>query len=187
MFAVYRIGAHLPTPGINNDELGKFLLEKGGALLGFLDIFSGGALSRLTIFALGIMPYISASIILQLLTVVIPHLTKLAKEGERGRKKIIQYTRFGTIGIGLIQSFGIAIGLEGMNRGAFVQAPGWSFRMMTQRTMSAGMVFMMWLGEQITERGVGHGISLIIFSGIVARLPAAGVETYRLFDVRSVT
>src|SRR5712692_7776365 len=187
MLAVYRIGAHIPTPGINNDELGKFLLEKGGALLGFLDIFSGGALSRLTIFALGIMPYISASIILQLLTVVIPHLTKLAKEGERGRKKIIQYTRFGTIGIGLIQSFGIAIGLEGMNRGAFVQAPGWSFRLMTMLTLTAGTAFLMWLGEQITERGIGNGISLIIFAGIVARLPAAVVETYRLFDVGQLT
>src|SRR2546428_783373 len=117
MLAVYRIGAHIPTPGINQDALSDFLQKQGGALLGFLDIFSGGALSRMTIFALGIMPYISASIILQLLTVVIPHLTKLAKEGERGRKKIVQYTRFGTIGIGLIQSFGIAIGLEGMTRG----------------------------------------------------------------------
>src|SRR5438876_12321596 len=173
MLAVYRIGAHIPTPGINNDELGKFLLEKGGALLGFLDIFSGGALSRLTIFALGIMPYISASIILQLLTVVIPHLTKLAKEGERGRKKIIQYTRFGTIGIGLIQAFGIAMGLEGMNRGAFVQSPGWGFRLMTMLTLTAGTAFLMWLGEQITERGIGNGISLIIFAGIVARLPNA--------------
>ena len=124
MLVVYRIGAHVPTPGINNDELAKFLQKEGGALLGFLDIFSGGALSRLTIFALGIMPYISASIILQLLTVVIPHLSKLAKEGERGRKKIIQYTRFGTIGIALIQGFGIAVGLEGMNGGAFVLSPG---------------------------------------------------------------
>ena len=183
MLAVYRIGAHIPTPGINNDELGKFLLDKGGALLGFLDIFSGGALSRLTIFALGIMPYISASIILQLLTVVIPHLTKLAKEGERGRKKIIQYTRFGTIGIGLIQAFGIAIGLEGMNHGAFVLDKGWGFRLMTMLTLTAGTAFLMWLGEQITERGIGNGISLIIFAGIVARLPNAVVETYRLFEV----
>jgi preprotein translocase subunit SecY len=187
MLTVYRFGAYIPTPGINNDELAKFLLEKGGALLGFLDIFSGGALSRLTIFALGIMPYISASIILQLLTVVIPHLTKLAKEGERGRKKIVQYTRFGTIGIGLIQSFGIAIGLEGMNRGAFVQAPGWSFRLMTMLTLTAGTAFLMWLGEQITERGIGNGISLIIFAGIVARLPAAVTETYQLFDVGQLT
>ena len=187
MLAVYRIGAHIPTPGINQDALSDFLQKQGGALLGFLDIFSGGALSRMTIFALGIMPYISASIILQLLTVVIPHLTKLAKEGERGRKKIVQYTRFGTIGIGLIQSFGIAIGLEGMNRGAFVQAPGWSFRLMTMLTLTAGTAFLMWLGEQITERGIGNGISLIIFAGIVARLPAAVVETYRLFDVGQLT
>jgi len=183
MLAVYRIGAHIPTPGINQDELAKFLQKEGGALLGFLDIFSGGALSRMTIFALGIMPYISASIILQLLTVVIPHLTKLAKEGERGRKKIIQYTRFGTIGIGLIQAFGIAVGLEGMNRGAFVQAPGWGFRLMTILTLTTGTAFLMWLGEQITERGIGNGISLIIFAGIVARLPAAVVQTYQLFEV----
>jgi preprotein translocase subunit SecY len=183
MLAVYRVGAHIPTPGINNDELSKFLQKEGGALLGFLDIFSGGALSRLTIFALGIMPYISASIILQLLTVVIPHLTKLAKEGERGRKKIIQYTRFGTIGIGLIQAFGIAMGLENMNRGVFVQTPGWSFRLMTILTLTAGTAFLMWLGEQITERGIGNGISLIIFAGIVARLPNAVVETYRLFEI----
>ena len=183
MLAVYRIGAHIPTPGINQDELAKFLQKEGGALLGFLDIFSGGALSRMTIFALGIMPYISASIILQLLTVVIPHLTKLAKEGERGRKKIIQYTRFGTIGIGLIQAFGIAVGLEGMNRGVFVQAPGWGFRLMTILTLTTGTAFLMWLGEQITERGIGNGISLIIFAGIVARLPAAIVETYQLFEV----
>jgi len=183
MLAVYRIGAHVPTPGINNDELAKFLLDRGGALLGFLDIFSGGALSRLTIFALGIMPYISASIILQLLTVVIPHLSKLAKEGERGRKTIIQYTRYGTIGIALIQGFGIALGLEGMNQGQFVLEPGWSFRFMTVITLTAGTAFLMWLGEQITERGVGNGISLIIFAGIVARLPSAVVQTIDLYRV----
>jgi preprotein translocase subunit SecY len=181
MLVVYRVGAHIPTPGINNEELSKFLIEKGGSLLGFLDIFSGGALSRLTIFALGIMPYISASIILQLLTVVIPHLSKLAKEGERGRKKIIQYTRYGTIGIALIQGFGIAIGLEGMNQGAFVLAPGWPFRLMTVITLTAGTAFLMWLGEQITERGVGNGISLIIFAGIVARLPSAVAQTFDLY------
>jgi preprotein translocase, SecY subunit len=183
MLAVYRIGAHVPTPGINNDELAKFLQKEGGALLGFLDIFSGGALSRLTIFALGIMPYISASIILQLLTVVIPHLSKLAKEGERGRKKIIQYTRFGTIGIALIQGFGIAVGLEGMNQGAFVLTPGWAFRLMTVITLTAGTAFLMWLGEQITERGIGNGISLIIFAGIVARLPNAIAQTYDLYQI----
>ena len=183
MLAVYRVGAHIPTPGINNDELAKFLQKEGGALLGFLDIFSGGALSRLTIFALGIMPYISASIILQLLTVVIPQLSKLAKEGERGRKKIIQYTRYGTIVIALIQGFGIAVGLEGMNQGAFVLAPGWSFRIMTVITLTAGTAFLMWLGEQITERGIGNGISLIIFAGIVARLPSAIAQTYDLYQV----
>jgi preprotein translocase subunit SecY len=183
MLVVYRVGAHVPTPGINNEELSKFLIEKGGSLLGFLDIFSGGALSRLTIFALGIMPYISASIILQLLTVVIPHLSKLAKEGERGRKKIIQYTRYGTIGIAIIQGFGIAIGLEGMNQGAFVLNPGWPFRLMTVITLTAGTAFLMWLGEQITERGVGNGISLIIFAGIVARLPSAVAQTFDLYKV----
>ncbi len=183
MLVVYRIGAHVPTPGINNEELAKFLHEQGGALLGFLDIFSGGALSRLTIFALGIMPYISASIILQLLTVVIPQLTKLAKEGERGRKQIIKYTRIGTIGIALIQGFGISVGLEGMNDGAFVLTPGWPFRLMTVITLTAGTAFLMWLGEQITERGVGNGISLIIFSGIVAQLPSAVVQTFHLYKI----
>lgn len=187
MLAVYRIGAHVPTPGINNEELFKFLTERGGALMGFLDIFSGGALSRLTIFALGIMPYISASIILQLLTVVVPHLSKLAKEGERGRKTIIQYTRYGTILIALIQGFGIALGLEGMNDGAFVLDPGWPFRLMTVITLVAGTAFLMWLGEQITERGVGNGISLIIFSGIVASLPSAVVQTFDLYQVGQIS
>lgn len=180
MLAVYRVGAHVPTPGINNEALSEFLTRQGGALMGFLDIFSGGALSKLSIFALGIMPYISASIILQLLTVVIPHLSKLAKEGERGRKKIIQYTRFGTIFIGLIQAFGIAVGLEGMEKGVFVQSPGWGFRLMTMITVTAGTAFLMWLGEQITERGIGNGISLIIFAGIVARMPSAINSTYQL-------
>ncbi|MCK5426900.1 MAG: preprotein translocase subunit SecY, partial [Thermodesulfovibrionia bacterium] len=147
LLAVYRIGAHIPTPGINGEELSKFLLERGGALMGFFDMFSGGALSRVTIFALGIMPYISASIILQLLTVVIPTLGRLAKEGERGRKKIVQYTRYGTILISAIQSFGIAAGIEGMGGGAFVQNPGWSFRLMTMITLTSGTAFIMWLGE----------------------------------------
>lgn len=187
MLAVYRIGAHIPTPGINNEELFKFLTERGGALMGFLDIFSGGALSRLTIFALGIMPYISASIILQLLTVVVPHLSKLSKEGERGRKTIIQYTRYGTIGIALIQGFGIALGLEGMNDGAFVLDPGWDFRFMTVITLVSGTAFLMWLGEQITERGVGNGISLIIFSGIVASLPGAIVQTFELYTIGQIS
>ncbi|MBI5049776.1 MAG: preprotein translocase subunit SecY [Nitrospirae bacterium] len=180
LLAVYRIGAHIPTPGINGEELSKFLMEKGGALMGFFDMFSGGALSRLTIFALGIMPYISASIILQLLTVVIPAIGKLAKEGERGRKKIVQYTRYGTVVISAIQSFGIAAGIESMNQGAFVQNPGWAFRLMTMITLTSGTAFIMWLGEQITERGIGNGISLIIFAGIVARFPNAVINTTRL-------
>jgi len=182
MLAVYRIGAHIPTPGINGEELSKFLHDQGGALLGFLDIFSGGSLSRLTIFALGIMPYISASIILQLLTVVIPSLSKLAKEGEAGRKLIIRYTRLSTIGIALVQGMFIAIGLESMQNGTFVQQPGRAFELMTMITVTAGTAFLMWLGEQITERGIGNGISLIIFSGIVARLPSALVNTYRLYE-----
>jgi len=180
LLAVYRIGAHIPTPGINGEELSKFLLDRGGALMGFFDMFSGGALSRATIFALGIMPYISASIILQLLTVVIPSLGKLAKEGEAGRKKITQYTRYGTVLISAIQSFGIAVGIESMSQGAFVQNPGWSFRLLTMITMTSGTAFIMWLGEQITERGIGNGISLIIFAGIVARFPNAVISTVSL-------
>jgi preprotein translocase subunit SecY len=180
LLTVYRIGAHIPTPGINGEELSKFLSEKGGALMGFFDMFSGGALSRVTIFALGIMPYISASIIFQLLTVVIPAIGKLAKEGEAGRKKIVRYTRYGTIVISAIQSFGIAVGLESMSQGAFIQNPGWSFRLLTMITLTSGTAFIMWLGEQITERGIGNGISLIIFAGIVARFPNAVISTFRL-------
>ncbi|MBI5057680.1 MAG: preprotein translocase subunit SecY [Nitrospirae bacterium] len=180
LLCVYRIGAHIPTPGINGEELSKFLMARGGALMGFFDMFSGGALSRATIFALGIMPYISASIILQLLTIVIPTLGRLAKEGESGRKKIIQYTRYGTIVISIVQSMGIAIGIESMGDGAFVQNPGWAFRLLTMITMTSGTAFLMWLGEQITERGIGNGISLIIFSGIVARFPNAIISSVEL-------
>ncbi|HIE64847.1 MAG: preprotein translocase subunit SecY [Nitrospira sp.] len=187
MLIVYRMGGHIPTPGINNEELSNFLTDRGGALMGFLDMFSGGGLSRLTIFALGIMPYISASIILQLLTVVIPTLSKLAKEGESGRKKITQYTRFATIGIGLVQAIGIAIGLEGMEQGRFVQNPGWAFRLMTMITITAGTAFLMWLGEQITERGIGNGISLIIFAGIVVRMPTAVFNTFQLFQAGQIS
>ena len=180
LLAVYRIGAHIPTPGINGEELSKFLLERGGAMMGFFDMFSGGALSRVTIFALGIMPYISASIIFQLLTVVIPALGRLAKEGEAGRKKIVRYTRYATVVIAAIQSFGIAVGLEGMSGGQFIQNPGWSFRLLTMITLTSGTAFLMWLGEQITERGIGNGISLIIFAGIVARFPNAVASTFGL-------
>jgi preprotein translocase subunit SecY len=148
-------------------------------------MFSGGALERLSVFALGIMPYISASIILQLLTVVIPHLEQLKKEGEQGRKKITQYTRYGTVILSIVQGFGISVGLESMSSpgGApVVLFPGWAFRLLTVITLTAGTAFIMWLGEQITERGIGNGISLIIFAGIVARLPTAGGNTFRLLS-----
>jgi preprotein translocase subunit SecY len=183
LLAVYRIGAHIPTPGIDGAALSKFLTERAGALMGFFDIFTGGALSQMTIFALGVMPYISASIIFQLLTVVIPALGKLAKEGESGRKRIVKYTRYATVVIAAIQSFGIAAGLEGMSGGQFVQNPGWSFRLLTMITLTSGTAFLMWLGEQITERGIGNGISLIIFAGIVASLPGAVISTINLVRI----
>lgn len=187
LLTVYRVGGHIPTPGINGEELSKFLSDKGGAIMGFFDMFSGGALSRVTIFALGIMPYISASIIFQLLTVVIPAIGKLAKEGEAGRKKITRYTRYGTVVISAIQSFGIAVGLESMAQGAFIQNPGWSFRLLTMITLTSGTAFIMWLGEQITERGIGNGISLIIFAGIVAGLPNAVVSTFSLIQAGTLS
>ena len=176
ILVVYRIGAHIPTPGINSAALAEVMARMTGTIMGFFDMFSGGALSRLTIFALGIMPYISSSIILQLMTMVSPHLARLKKEGEQGQKKITQYTRYGTIVLSMIQSSGIAVGLEAMKSPSgnpLVPMPGWSFRMMTVLTLTAGTAFLMWLGEQITERGIGNGISLIIFSGIVAGTPAA--------------
>ncbi len=184
--AIYRVGVHIPTPGINGDALASFFAQAKGTLFSLIDMFSGGALERLSVFALGIMPYISASIILQLLTVVIPYLAQLQKEGEIGRKKIVQYTRYGTVILSMIQGFGIAIGLENMTGASgemIVLNPGWSFRLMTVITLTAGTAFIMWLGEQITERGIGNGISLIIFSGIVARLPNAIASTYELFRV----
>ncbi len=182
--AIYRVGVHIPTPGINGDALASFFAKAKGTLFSLFDMFTGGGLERLSVFALGIMPYISASIILQLLTVVIPYLAQLQKEGEMGRKKIIQYTRYGTVILSMIQGFGIAVGLENMQGGAgemVVMAPGWSFRIMTVITLTAGTAFIMWLGEQITERGIGNGISLIIFAGIVARMPSAVASTYEYF------
>ena len=176
ILAVYRIGAHIPTPGIDSVALAELFARTKGTILGFFDMFSGGALSRLTIFALGIMPYISASIILQLMTIISPYLARLKKEGEQGQKKITQYTRYGTVVLSMIQSSGISVGLEAMRSPAgspIVPMPGWSFRFMTILTLTAGTCFIMWLGEQITERGIGNGISLIIFSGIVAGTPAA--------------
>ena len=185
LLAVYRVGAHVPTPGIDTQALAAFFDQARGSLLGLFDMFAGGALSRLSVFALGIMPYISASIILQLLTVAVPYLEKLSKEGDAGRKKIIQYTRYGTVLLSIIQGFGIAVGLENMAGPtglSVVITPGWAFRFMTVITLTAGTAFIMWLGEQITERGIGNGISLIIFAGIVCRGPEAVLNTIRLFS-----
>ena len=183
LLIVYRIGVHVPTPGIDAVALAAFFEKARGTLLGLFDMFSGGAFERLSVFALGIMPYISASIILQLLTVTIPHLERLSKEGEQGRKKITQYTRYGTVLLSIIQGFGISVGLESMaspGGAPIVIHPGWGFRLMTVITLTAGTAFIMWLGEQITERGIGNGISLIIFAGIVTRLPNAIGNTFRL-------
>ena len=185
LLAVYRVGVHIPTPGIDGRVLASIFEQARGTLLGFFDMFAGGGLERLSVFALGIMPYISASIILQLLTVVVPTLERLSKEGEAGRKKITQYTRYGTVVISLIQGFGIAVGLEQM-RGSggelVVYNPGWTFRLMTMITLTGGTAFIMWLGEQITEKGIGNGISLIIFAGIVARMPNAIAGTLSLVN-----
>ncbi|MBI3989453.1 MAG: preprotein translocase subunit SecY [candidate division NC10 bacterium] len=182
MLIVYRIGAHIPTPGIDAHALAQFFQQQAGTLFGLVDLFSGGALRRLSVFALGIMPYISASIILQLLAVVIPTLEKLSKEPE-GRKKITQYTRYGTVALAAIQGLGIAVGLESMRAptgGMVVLFPGWGFRFLTTITLTAGTIFLMWLGEQISERGIGNGISLLIFAGIVVRMPEAMVNSFRL-------
>ncbi|MGA6982466.1 MAG: preprotein translocase subunit SecY [Candidatus Sulfotelmatobacter sp.] len=170
MLAIYRLGGHLPTPGVNFLKLEQYFNQNAGSLLGFVDLFSGGNLRRLTLFALGIMPYITASIILQLLTVVYEPLAKLQKEGELGRKKITQWTRYITVILSAVQSFGIAIGLEKANDG-FVLHPGPAFILMTMLTLTTGSAFVMWLGEQITDRGIGNGMSLLIFAGIVVGLP----------------
>jgi len=185
MLAVYRIGCFIPTPGIDRIALASFFKQAQGTLLGLFDMFSGGALERLSVFALGIMPYISSSIIFQLLTVVVPAIEKLSKEGESGRKKIIQYTRYGTMVLSVVQGLGIAIGLESMRGPAgelVVPTPGWSFRLMTVITLTAGTAFIMWLGEQMSEKGIGNGISLIIFAGIVCRIPTAIGNTIKLVN-----
>lgn len=174
LLAVYRIGAQIPTPGINSEALVELFEQMKGTFLGFVDLFSGRTLSRMTIFALGIMPYISASIILQLLTVIWPYLERLSKEGELGRKKITQYTRYGTVLISIIQAAGIAVSLQATTSPSgmrIVSNPGIGFILMTILTLTTGTIFIMWLGEQISERGIGNGISLIIFAGIVVRLP----------------
>ena len=190
MLAVYRIGCHIPTPGIDRIALSHFFKQAQGTLLGLFDMFSGGALERLTVFALGIMPYISSSIIFQLLTVVVPAIEKLSKEGESGRKKIIQYTRYGTVLLSIVQGLGIAIGLESMRGPAgelVVPNPGWAFRFMTVLTLTAGTAFIMWLGEQMSEKGIGNGISLIIFAGIVARIPTALGNTAKLLNAGQIS
>ncbi|HEX7487672.1 MAG TPA: preprotein translocase subunit SecY [Anaeromyxobacteraceae bacterium] len=183
ILAVYRLGIFVTTPGVDRVAMRRVVASSGG-LLGLFNLFSGGALEQLSIFALGIMPYISASIILQLLTVVIPALEKMQKEGEVGRRKITQYTRYGTIVLSVIQGIGISTYLESLrdNTGLMVVAnPGWGFRLMTVISLAAGTAFIMWMGEQITERGVGNGISLIIFAGIVARIPDAVYQTYATY------
>ena len=180
MLAVYRLGVFVSTPGVDRLAMRKVVASQGG-LLGLFNLFSGGALEQLSIFALGIMPYVSASIILQLLTVVVPALEKMQKEGDVGRKRITQYTRYGTVVLAAIQGIGIATYLESLRDPsglAVVTTPGWSFRIITVITLSAGTAFIMWMGEQITERGVGNGISLIIFAGIVARMPDAMFQLY---------
>src|SRR6266852_4205006 len=179
---VYRLGTYIPIPGIDPGILHDIFSRNAGGILGMFDMFSGGALGRMTIFALNIMPYISASIIIQLLTAVSPTLEALKKEGESGRKKLNQYTRYGTVGLAAVQAYGIAVGLEGMRSGAAsaVIDPGYFFRIVTMITLTGGTVFLMWLGEQITARGVGNGISLIIMAGIVANLPHALVATLEL-------
>lgn len=189
LIAVYRIGTYIPTPGIDGAKLAQFFAKlaetQGGALFGIMNMFSGGAISRLTIFALGIMPYISSSIILQLLTAVIPALEKLAKEGEAGHKKIVQYTRYGTIILAIIQSYFIAVWLESPERFQglqIVQFPGLSFRILTVITLTSGTAFIMWLGEQIQEYGIGNGMSLIITAGIVSRIPTALYQLWSLFS-----
>src|SRR5580704_14375136 len=170
LLAVYRIGGHIPTPGVDANRLNEFFNRNAGSVFGFMDLFSGGMLRRLTIFALGIMPYITASIILQLLTVVVPTLEKLQKEGELGRRKITQWTRYLTVGLALMQSFGIAAALQAAGQNLVIN-PGVGFTLMTMLSLTTGTAFIMWLGEQITERGIGNGMSLIIFTGIVVGLP----------------
>jgi preprotein translocase subunit SecY len=174
MLAVYRVGCAIPTPGVDPAEIQRFFREQGGGLFGLFNLFTGGALEQLSIFALGIMPYVSSSIILQLLTVVIPQLEELRKEGESGRRVITRYTRYGTIALALVQGFLMALALE---NGAFgpraVLEPGWGFRLLCMLTLTTGTAFIMWLGEQISERGIGNGISLVIYAGIAVSVPSA--------------
>ena len=187
LLAVFRIGANIPIPGVNSDAILEFFNAQQGNFFGLVNLFSGQALSQMTVFALGIMPYISASIILQLLTVVWPYLEKLQKEGELGRKKITRYTRYLTVMLSIIQSAGISFALEAQTGNQpFVLNPGWGFRFMAILTLTTGTAFLMWLGEQISERGVGNGISLLIFSGIAVGLPSGVISTYAQLEVGSL-
>jgi len=189
MLAVYRMGVQIPTPGINGEAVAAFFLQHAGSLFGMFNMFSGGALGNFSIFALGIMPYISASIIIQLLTVVVPQLEALSKEGEAGRRKITQYTRYGTVGLSIVQSLFIGAGLEGMTGPGgelIVLDPGLQFKLMTMLTLTSGTAFIMWLGEQMTERGVGNGMSLIIFAGIVANGPSAVINSFQLIKAGEI-
>ncbi len=179
--AIYRIGVHIPTPGVNSDALMAFFAKQQGTIFGWFNLFSGGALERFSVLALGIMPYISASIILQLLTVVSPQLSELQKEGESGQKKINQYTRYATVFLCLVQGYGIAMGLEQMSNPAAVLNPGWGFRLLTMGTLLCGTMFLMWIGEQITEFGIGNGASLVIFSGIASRIIPGFGNAWSLF------
>jgi len=181
---VYRIGAHIPVPGIDPNRLAELFQSQQGGILGVFNLFSGGALSRFTIFALGIMPYISSSIIMQLLTIAVPSLESLKKEGEAGRRKITQYTRYGTVALALFQGIGIAIALE--SQSGLVLEPGLMFKFVTVMTLLTGTMFLMWLGEQITERGLGNGISIIIFAGIAAGLPNAIAGLFELVRTGSM-
>ncbi|GAB6075625.1 preprotein translocase subunit SecY [Desulfurobacterium crinifex] len=185
LLAIYRLGAHIPTPGIDVVALSEFFKRAQGTVFGFMDVFSGGALSKLTIFALGVMPYISSAIIMQLLTVAIPSIEKLAKEeGEYGRRKINQYTRYGAVLLAFIQALGIAIGLEGMKSPSgvpIVPNPGFTFIFVCVTCLTAGATFLMWLGEKITEKGIGNGMSILIFAGIAASIPNAVITTFTLF------
>jgi len=183
LLTIYRLGVAIPTPGVNTHALAAFFNQNTGTLFGLFNLFTGGAFERFSIFTLGVMPYISAAIIMDLLTAVFPYLEKLKKEGELGRKKIVQYTRYGTVFISIVQGFVISYGLESMHApggASIVISPGFAFRLISTITLTAGAIILMWMGEEVTERGIGNGISLIIYAGIVARMPTAIFNTFRL-------
>jgi preprotein translocase subunit SecY len=187
MLAVYRIGIHVPTPGVDGEALKQVFEGMKGTIFGFFNLFSGGALERFSVFALGVMPYISSSIIFQLLTVVVPYLHDLQKEGEQGRKKITQYTRYGAVALCFVQGFGIAASLESYNNPVVVSHPGLAFKLLTTVTLTAGTVFLMWVGEQISERGIGNGMSLLIYAGIAASIPRGISSTLSLYRSGELT